>query len=167
MTKFGIEFRFPRDEKGLRALSDLVEHPDRARDPYLDEGEVTVLIDDQPVLPPRKSEQDRGFTGFTWVGGTLGELRTAIKRLQEGETTTSVAFLDSPIGIEFRREGTNVQIEVVAEVGPEMTRTPIGSTRVRLDELASASKAAMKRYDARLREIDPKLPDIYGFEDSP
>jgi hypothetical protein len=33
--------------------------------------------------------------------------------------------------------------------------------------LASASKAAMKRYDARLREIDPKLPDIYGFEDSP
>ncbi len=167
MSKFGIEFRFPRDQKGLRALTDLVKHPERAKDPYIDEGEVTVLIDDRPVLPPWQREDDEKFTGFTWVGGTLGGLRTAIKRLQEGETTTSVAFLDSPIGIEFHREGTDVRVEVVAEAGPELTRTPIGQTRVRLDELISASRAAMKRYDARLREIDERLPDIYGFEDSP
>ena len=166
MSKFGIEFRFPRDEKALQALSELAEHPDRASDRYLDEGEMTLLIDDHPVLPPWKDEQDREFTGFTGVGGTLGELRTAIKRLEEGETTTSVAFLDSPIGIEFRREGTNVRVAVVADVGPEMTPTPIGQTRVRLDELVAASRAALKRYDARLREIDPKLPDIYGFEDA-
>ncbi len=163
MGLFGIEFRFPRNEDGLRNLMSVVEHPERARNPYLDEGEITILIDGRAVLPPWRYEPEQRYTALDWVGDVLRNMWTATERLGSGDASAMCTFLDSPMAVEFERDGTEVEVVVVAEVGVELTRTPIARTRVHLEDLTASLLDAMRRYDARLRELDPKLAGLYGF----
>jgi len=72
-------------------------------------------------------------------------------------------FLDSPIAIEFVREGSEVRLTVVADVGVNLTRTPLAHTRISVDTLPGVARDTAERYNARLADIDPRLPAIYGF----
>lgn len=166
MGTFGVEFRFPLDERGLTKLKATIEHPEKAEDAYLDEGEISVRVDGTLVLPPWYVPNQL-FTGHNWVRMTLLDLDGALRQLRGGESSVVVDFLDSPIAIEFHRENHEIAVCVTADVGPNLTRTPLAETRIRIDHLAAELEDAKRRYDARLAEIDPALPRICGFARRP
>ncbi len=164
MGTLRIDFWFPDSDQDLQRLKSLAGHPEDAGKRCLDDGHVAVVLDGTVAAPPWRLDHDPTYTGYDFVGATVIELQTAARQLREGAPSARVIFLDSPVSIEFFREGDSVAVDVVFEFGPDSKPTSIGKTQIRLEDLQAAADDAVRRYNGRLRDVDPRLPGICGLQ---